>query len=87
MPISFVGMRVAHAGCGDAAPVAALRGEAVIAQRFCHQVGQAVGDLFDAEALLARTERQPVAWQRRRHDSERVRRIATETARDQSGAG
>jgi len=64
---------------GDATPVAALRGETIIAQRFRHQVGQAVGDLFDAEALLARTERHPVTWQRRRHDSERVRRIATET--------
>ena len=48
----LVGMRVAHARGGDAAPVAALHGEALVAERVGHQVGETIRDLLDAEALL-----------------------------------
>ena len=76
----LVGMRVTHARCGDATPVAALSGEAAVAKCLRHQVGETVGDLLDAEAFLARTERHVVTRQRRCDDGERIRGIPPKLA-------
>ena len=48
------GMGVAEARSDEDAPIAALRGETSVAQRVVHQFGDAVGDLLDAKARLAR---------------------------------
>ncbi len=75
----LVGMRAAHARGGDAAPVAALDREPLVAERVGHQVRDDVRHLLDAEALLPGAEREPIAWQRRRDDGESVGRVAAET--------
>src|SRR5690242_6191114 len=79
----FVGVGVAHARGGYAAPVATLRAEALVAERAGHQVGEAVGDLLDAEAFLPGREGQAVARERGRDDCEGVGRITAE----RSGVG
>ena len=65
-----LGIGVAQARGDEAAPVAALRAEARVAQDVGHQLGESVGDLLDAEARLAGLERQRVAGKRRRDDAE-----------------
>src|SRR2546425_986579 len=65
----------------EGAPVAALGGEAAIAQDVGHQSREDVGDLLHAEAQLIRAEGESVARQRRRDDGERVRRVAAEARR------
>ena len=76
----FVGMRITETRRGKPTPVAALYGEPRIPQPG-HQIGQTISHFLDAETLLPRFERQTVARQRRRDDSECIRRIATETRR------
>ena len=75
-----LGVRVAHPGGGDAAPVAALRREALVAQRLGHQGDEDIGDLLDAEALLAGPKGEAKAGERRRHDRESVGGIAAEAS-------
>jgi hypothetical protein len=75
------GMGVAEARSDRGAPIAALRGETSVAERLVHQLGEAVGDLLNAEARLPRFERQAVAGERRRHDGEGVRGIAAKPRR------
>ena len=77
----LVGMRVAHPRGGDGAPVAALHGEALVAERLGHQFGETIRHLLDAEALLPGPERKAIARQRRRDDGEGIRRIAAEARR------
>ena len=55
--------------------------EALVAEHVGHQLGEDIGDLLDAEALLPRRERQPVARQRRRDHGEGIGRIAAEARR------
>src|SRR5580704_15350252 len=59
----LVGMGITHARGGDCAPVAALDGEFRVAEPVVHQRRQAVSDFLNAEARLARSERQAVAGQ------------------------
>ena len=77
----LVRVRVAHARGGDAAPIAALHSEALVAERIGHELGETIRHLLDAEPLLPRPEREAIAGQRRRHDRESVRRIAAEARR------
>ena len=72
MPTSRSGKSAAEARGDERAPVAALRGEAVVAEHVGHQLREAFGDLRPAEARLPRRERQRVAGQRRRDDGEGV---------------
>jgi len=60
----------------ERAPVAALGGEATVAEHVGHQPGEDVGDARDVEARLIRREREAIAGQRRRDDGERIFRIA-----------
>ena len=68
----------AEAGCGEGAPVAALRAEAPVAQHVRHQRREAIGDRLDAEAWLAGAEGQAVAGQGGRHHGEGIGRVAAE---------
>src|ERR1700730_13049124 len=77
----LVGMGVAEARGGDGTPIAALHGKAGVAQGVAHQLGRAVGDLFDAEARLPGFEGQSIARERGCDDGERIRGIATEPRR------
>ena len=74
-------MRVAHARGGDAAPIAALDREALVAERVGHELRETIRQLLDAKPLLPRAERESIARQRRRDDRESVCRIAAEARR------
>src|SRR5262245_27596113 len=64
----------AEARGDERAPVAALRGEALVAEHVGHQPRKDIRDLGDAETRLTRAEREPVPGKRRRYDRERVGR-------------
>src|SRR5580704_10108887 len=68
----LIHMRVAHARGGDAAPIAALHREALVAERVGHEFRETIRHLLYAEALLPRPEREAVAGQGRRDDREGV---------------
>ena len=74
MPITFSGCAAPRPADDERAPVAALRGEARVAEHVGHQLGEEFGHRDDAEARLARLERERVAGQRGRDDRERVGR-------------
>src|SRR5690606_13857259 len=65
-----LGVLPAEDGGDEGAPVAALRAEAPVAEDVGHQLGEEVGDLDDAEALLSRREGKRVAGKRWRDDGE-----------------
>ena len=77
----LVGVHGAEPRGDERAPVAALRGEARIAEHAGHQLGEAVGDRLRREARLPRLEREAVAGQRRSDDGEGVGRVAAEARR------
>src|SRR5690606_12451298 len=79
-PDEALGVGVAEPRGDECAPVAALYGEALVSER-AHEPGEAVRDRLDAETLLPRCEREPVARQRRRDDGEGVGGIAAEPRR------
>ena len=64
-----------------AAPIPALRAETLIAKHARHQIRQAIGNGFQAEARLPRLEGQAIARQGRCHDGEGIARIAPEARR------
>ena len=59
MPTSCSGWPRPRHGDDVTAPVAALGGEALVAEHVGHQLGEQVGDLADVEARLAGPEREP----------------------------
>ena len=63
------------------APIPALRAKALIAQHAGHQIRQAIGNGFQAEARLPRLEGQAIARQGGCDDGEGIARIATEARR------
>ncbi len=67
-----------QSGGDEAAPVAALRAPALVAQHVGHQRGERVGHLDDPEARLARGVGETVAGQRRRDHRERIGGVAAE---------
>jgi hypothetical protein len=79
-PDHALGMGMAEARRDERAPVAALRGKALVPEDG-HQVGQALDDRLQREARLTRRERQAIAGQRGRHDRERIGRITAEARR------
>ncbi len=70
MPVTCCGYAVSHDRGDEAAPVAALHAEALVAEHVRHQLRIDVGDVLNAEPLLPRLERQRVARQRRRDNRE-----------------
>ena len=71
----------AEPGRHEGAPVAALGGEAPVAEHVRHEPGEELGDLGDAQARLVRSEGVAVAGQRGRHDREGVGGIPAVPAR------
>ena len=61
---------MAQDGGDEAAPVAALHAETLVAEHVRHQLRIDLGNVLDAETLLPGLERQRVAWQRRRNNRE-----------------